>query len=219
MVDSIYRSKIRLPGESFLFRGLVILYTVGIAGHLIPATLSLMKSLTPFVLLISGLIVLISLRKEQSTKFWVWCTCIFTGTFLIEVIGVTTGNVFGSYEYKSALGPQLWNVPPIIGWNWLLVILGAVGMSQRIRNAALFALSVGTLVLFLDYILEPAAVKLEYWEWNSPNIPLQNYLGWFVIGAVSAIIYRLLKINIKSKLPQSYFVIQLVFFAVLRLFL
>lgn len=219
MSHSTHRLKITLPDESSLFIVLIILYIVGIAGHLVPATLSLMKSLTPFVLLISGLIVLIPLLKEQSTKFRVWCTCIFTGTFLIEVIAVATGGFFGTYEYKSALGPQIWHVPPIIGLNWLLVILGAVGMSQRIRNGALFVLSVGTLVLFFDYILEPAAVKLDYWEWNSPDIPLQNYLGWFLIGAVSATIYRLLKINIKSKLPQSYFVIQLIFFAVLRIFL
>lgn len=219
MANSASRLKIRLPGEPGLFIGLVTLYTVGIIGHLVPASLSLMKSLTPFVLLLSGLMVLIPLQKEQPARFWIWCTSILAGTLIIEVIGVATGDIFGSYEYKSALGPQVWNVPIIIGLNWLLIMLGAIGISRRIGNTALFALSVGTLVILLDYLLEPVAVKLDYWEWNTHSIPLRNYLGWLIAGTVSAIIYRFLRLQLKSHLPQSYFVIQLIFFTVLRLFL
>lgn len=219
MINSISRLKIRLPEEADLFNGLVTLYAVGIVGHLVPATLSLMKWLTPFVLLLSGLMVLIPLSKEQSARFWFWCTLIFTGALLIEMIGVATGDIFGSYEYKSVLGSKLWGVPPIIGLNWLLVILGAIGISHDIRNKFLFVLSVATLVVLFDYFLEPAAVKLDYWEWHSHTIPLQNYLGWFLFGAGSSIAYRRLNLNLKSHLPQSYFVIQLIFFAILRLFL
>lgn len=212
-----HQFKIRLPDEPSLFTGLVTLYTVGLVGHLVPATLSLMIWLTPFILLLAGLMVLVPLYKEQPAKFWIWCTFIFTGTLIVEVIGVVTGDIFGSYEYKSALGPQLWNVPVIIGLNWLLIILGAIGISQIIRNTALFPLSVGILVLLLDYFLEPVAVKLDYWEWNTHHIPLQNYLVWFVAGVICAIIYRILRLKLKSHIPQSYFIIQLIFFAVLRL--
>lgn len=219
MRRSISRTKLKLPDEASLIRGLATIYTVGIVGHLVPLTLSLMKWLTPFMLLISGLMVLLPLRKEQPITFWLWCAGVFLITFAIEVAGVATGAVFGSYEYESTLGPELWNVPPLIGWNWLLVILGAIGMSLWIRRTALFSMFVGMLVVLLDFFLEPVAARLDYWEWQSLDIPLQNYLAWFSIGVLSAVVFRILKLDLKSRIPRSYFAIQLIFFIVLRLFL
>ena len=219
MENSISQVKVKLHDEPSLIRGLIIIYSVGLIGHLIPSTLSLMKWLTPFVLLISGLMALIPLRKEQQVSFWIWCGSIFIITFIVEVIGITTDAVFGSYEYRATLGPRLWNVPIIIGGVWLMVIVGAIRLTQRIGNTALFLFAVGILVVLFDFFLEPVATDLDYWEWNSQNVPLQNYAVWFSIGAVSAVAYRVLRLSLKSLIPLSYFVIQVIFFAVLRLFL
>ncbi|MDY6893744.1 MAG: carotenoid biosynthesis protein [Chloroflexota bacterium] len=213
------KGQIKLPDEPALIRGLVTIYIVGIVGHLVPIGLSVMLWLTPFVLLISGIMVLIPLRKTQPLTFWLWCGGVVAITFLVEVIGVTTGAVFGPYEYGSTLGPGIWGVPLLICWNWLFIILGAIGISQRIRHPVLFAMLVGTLVVLFDFTLEPVAIKLDYWEWHLANIAPQNYFAWFAIAFVAAIGYRGLKLVMDSRIPRSYFAIQLLFFLVLRLFL
>jgi len=219
MKNSIPQVKVKLRNEPSLIIVLITIYSVGLIGHLIPSTLSLMKWLTPFVLFISGLIVLIPLRREQQVSFWIWCGSIFIITFIVEVIGIKTDAVFGTYEYGTTLGPKLWNVPVIIGGVWLMVIVGAIRLTQRIRNPALFLSAVGMLVVLFDLFLEQAATDLDYWEWNSRNVPLQNYAIWFSIGAASALAYRVLKLSIKSLIPLSYFFIQVIFFVLLSLFL
>lgn len=64
--------------------------------------------------------------------------------------------------------------------------------------------------------MEPVAIRLDYWTWHTPGIPLQNYAAWFITAAIAAYIYRLFKIKTKTILPAWYFIIQVVFFAVLR---
>ena len=41
---------------------------------------------------------------------WRWALTMFLG-FAIEVIGVTTGLLFGAYEYGSGLGPKALRCP------------------------------------------------------------------------------------------------------------
>jgi len=72
---------------------------------------------------------------------------------------------------------------------------------------------------FFDFILEPVAVKLNFWTWNNGDIPLYNYLCWFLVSAV------LLRINLQLKqvnahvFASSLLIIQAVFFLMLHLFL
>ena len=35
-----------------------------------------------------------------------------------------------------------------------------------------------------DLFMEPAVIKLGYWQWLNGTIPFQNYLAWFVISAL-----------------------------------
>jgi putative membrane protein len=66
---------------------------------------------------------------------------------------------------------------------------------------------------------------LDYWTWAQVSIPLQNYIAWFVIAALSAGAYGLMHKK-AAEMPRvaeswlvSYYVgIQVVFFAVLQLF-
>jgi putative membrane protein len=70
-----------------------------------------------------------------------------------------------------------------------------------------------------DIILEPAAVKLQFWSWENGVIPLFNYICWFSISVI------LLSVKMYfSKLSAQPFSIallsiQAVFFLVLNMFL
>ena len=50
-------------------------------------------------------------------------------------------------------------------------------------------------------------------------IPVSNYYSWFGISFMSSLLYDLLKIKTKVKLPEIYFTIQLIFFILLSLFI
>ena len=86
-----------------------------------------MVVLTPWFLWGAGLTVAANLPwKTQARPLLFWLVPIYLGTFLLEVAGVATGAVFGSYRYTPALGALVWGVPPVIGWNWVLVVLGTM---------------------------------------------------------------------------------------------
>lgn len=199
---------------------LYIIFFVGLIGHMIPDLRFLMMTLTPFTLLLTGTFVLYFSYKKGELKFLIWCLTIYVVTFTLEVTGTKTGMIFGNYVYGNTLGFKLFGVPFIIGFNWVLVILGAITLSEQIdKNIFLKALLTGTLAVLFDLVLEPVAIKLDYWNWTSGLIPLSNYYSWFAVSFIAALLYDLMKIRINERLPEVYFMIQLIFFVLLSVFI
>jgi putative membrane protein len=147
-------------------------------------------------------------------------------TYFLEVLGVATGMVFGDYVYGYALGLRLLEVPVLIGFNWVLVILGFLRASQHLfirgkadtrRGRGLLLVTASVLIpaagaVVFDYIMEPVAIELEYWIWAAGKVPLQNYLAWFLIALAASLAFRLTRITFSSMLPFYYAVIQMLFF-------
>jgi len=196
-----------------------LMFAVGAAGHAYGPTLPLMLALTPWMLLAFGLLSLHAAVRDQGGPVLAWTLAVAAATFFLEALGVATGLVFGSYEYGTALGAHVLGVPPVIGFNWALVVLGCVRFLKRRfpgLRPALGALAVGILAVGFDWIMEPLAIRLGYWAWAGGDIPLQNYAAWFAIAAVAA--YPALRQPRRpdSAFPAAYVLIQAVFFVVLR---
>ena len=199
---------------------LVMLFSVGVVGHTMFFPKNIMLNLTPYVLLLSSIILIYFLLKENKKENFIWLTAILLITLVIEIIGVKTGKIFGSYYYGEVLGIKLFEVPLIIGVNWVMILTGAIVLSNYLRiNKYYKTLAVGILALLFDFILEPIAVKLGYWYWSGNTIPLQNYAAWFLIAFLSSLMYSLLKAEIRVNLLAKYYIIQFVFFLLLNLFL
>ena len=49
---------------------------------------------------------------------------------LAEVLGVRYNIIFGNYYYGNSLGPQVLEVPLIIGFNWLTLSFATYGVSS-----------------------------------------------------------------------------------------
>ena len=223
-LDFLFRKNFLERKEDIIFKYslyfLLIIYSVGIAGHLIPEMRNLMIALTPATLFITGSVVLFNIFSKGNKKLLFWMIFIFAVTFTAEVIGVHTGLVFGSYTYGDVLGVRLFSVPLIIGLNWVLIILGAILLANKITgNLIASALIAGFLAFVFDFILEPSAVNLGYWSWEGGVIPLQNYISWFSLAFVSGLLFNLMKIKVASKLPVYYLLIQSVFFLTLLFFI
>lgn len=197
-----------------------IMYAVGVAGHLIDYSLPLMKTLTPFTLLLTGGVVLFFSYQNSNGNLILWVAVTYLITIFLEVIGVKTGLVFGDYSYGNTLGLKLFEVPLIIGFNWVLVVIGAIKLSQKIFDDYFFvALFTGIFSVAFDFFLEPIAIKLDYWSWEGIKVPLQNYFAWFVIAFLFSILFQKMKIEINSTLVEKYFLTQLIFFVILFFFM
>jgi len=198
---------------------LYIIFFVGIVGHLYDPLRNLMLLLTPATLLLTGLIVLFYSYKSSTNKFLLWAAFTYIITFILEVIGVKTGLIFGEYNYGSTLGIKLFDVPLIIGFNWVFVILGSISISRLLTNNIFLSSVISALIAFIfDLILEPIAIKLDYWSWSEGIIPIQNYLAWFVIALISALGFNYLKVKVNSKISLHYLLVQFVFFVILLIF-
>jgi len=197
-------------------------FSAGVIFHVFEITRTWMLLLTPFVLLIIGILVILPLVESHFKPIYLWILSTYLVTFFLEWLGVKTGLVFGSYIYGSTLGLAFDGVPLIIGYNWVLVICGAIQVAVKLTDNPWFqSLIAALLALGFDIILEPVAIRLDYWHWAGNVIPLQNYIAWFTIALVFAGVYFLF-FHKKSPLkgPFSYLLlVQTLFFLGLNLVL
>jgi putative membrane protein len=199
------------------FRGLAIIYAVGLAGHLIAPIRPLMLAITPYVLLITGGIVLVPVITDKNWRTLYWLLAAGVITFFIEVAGVATGKIFGAYAYTDILGAKVFGVPPLIGFNWMLVLFGSINLAQIISKRTALQISIATLCAPLfDFVMEPVAVAFNYWQWQGGAPPVQNYIVWGVISGILCGLYLLCRCNAQRPLPAFYLGIQFCYFAILN---
>ena len=79
--------------------------------------------------------------------------------------------------------PKLWDVPPIIGLNWLLLSYCCGSVCDRLPVPVYIKTVVAaTTMVLLDVLIEPTAIRLDFWTWFGQPVPLQNYFGWWLIS-------------------------------------
>lgn len=183
-------------------------------------------------------ILLIWTHDDRNKYFIIFSLTAFVVGFLAEVIGVNTGLLFGDYAYGKVLGVKWLQVPLLIGLNWFVIIyccgvsthtllmkvIKKVASQEQQPPMALKVLSViadgATLAVIFDWMMEPVAVKLGFWEWNGDgSIPLYNYLCWFVISLALLTLFHFCKFNKPNKFAVNLLLIQIMFFLLLRTFL
>lgn len=192
-------------------------YAVGVLGHLVDKTFPFMIILTPFVLLVFGLAVLLH-TTGRDHRLLIWCLAAYLFTFAVEALGVHSGSIFGEYYYGDTLGLKLLGVPLVIGFNWVIVVLGAITLARKIsRKPLLSALLAASFTAIFDIPLEIVAVNLNYWQWTGGFVPFQNYLAWFVVAFIVALSFNYLKLEAKGKVIIHYFFIQFFFFILIDL--
>ena len=195
---------------------LAAIYLIGVIGISIPSLSPLYVQITPVTLLISALL-LLAFHEPWNNKSILAVLLIAAIGFFIEVFGVSTGKIFGSYSYSEILGPKILNVPLIIAINWLILVYGAYYIVSYFFKYPLLRLAMGGLLLVVfDLIMEPVAIELNMWTWEAGTPPLQNYIVWFVAGVVMMSLFPLFRIKLKNPVVVALFVYLLLFFGVLN---
>lgn len=211
----------------------VFFHAIGLLGMLF-GNQAMFAALTPYNLLLSaGLLVW---AQEQKTIGFLlfFIICFFTG-FFTEYLGINYQILFGEYNYLPALGVQLQGVPLVIGINWFMIIYCTGSFVQRMLDKAWNMLAgealsarsgVGffsvildgaLLATFFDWIMEPVAIQLGYWQWaGDGSIPLKNYWTWFLVSAFLLFFYKRLHFPKPNHFAVNLFLIQFMFFLILR---
>jgi len=188
---------------------------------------------TPIVLL--TMFLLLTYEQIKLIKaYFIFFFIAFVIGMATEMIGVNTGILFGDYQYGQVLGPKIVGVPILIGLNWFIIVFCSgslitqciqllqqkfpVKITSTTRTIAV-VLGGAAMATCFDIILEPVAVKLNFWSWENGQIPIFNYICWFVISAILLGFKISLNKMSENIFAASLFVIQVLFFLMLNLFL
>jgi uncharacterized membrane protein len=195
---------------------LVVLYTVGIWG-LDSGHRDWFLAATPLTLVLSTGFLLLNHTGWNGRFLAGMAFCCLSG-FFIEVLGVKTGLVFGNYAYGETLGFKAWEVPLVIGLNWLMLIYTTSSLAGRLPlpsgvQAGLAALA----MTLLDVLIEPVAMRLDFWQWENGQVPLQNFLAWFCVSLVLILLLRGFGFGKRNPIAAALFLLQCVFFGTLNL--
>lgn len=124
----------------------------------------------------------------------VLCTLIAGGA---ELLSTTTGFPFGKYAYTNQLGPKfLGLVPYLIPLSWFMMLYPSIHLAVQLSVPRwLFAATAAMLLTLWDVAMDPAMTTgFSCWIWETEGsfygMPLQNWLGWFIVGFLIISVFR-----------------------------
>ncbi len=203
--------------KSYFLYFLILVYISGSIGFVVNPTF--FSPFTPYTLLLTCFVFLIHSPLADKKFLVAFFSIAFLG-FIIEVIGVKTGLVFGKYSYGEGLGFKLLEVPLIISINWAMLICAGIRIVSGIFANKITSLVVAALlVTLIDLLIEQVAPKLDFWQFEGGLPGLHNYLGW--IGVAFFTSYFFYPTIIKGNRNVSFIILilQIIFFTFLFIFI
>ena len=177
----------------------------------IPALETTVLALTPFNLLVTFFLFYWANNDFSINLIRTVIVVFFIGLF-IEILGVNFKVIFGEYTYGETLGFKILKTPIIIGLNWLSLSLGCFGIASYIfKPKYLVVLGASFLMVFVDYIIEPIAMVLDFWYWKDDTVPVQNYVSWFLVSIIIQFIIFQSKVRLNFKICFALLFSQVLF--------
>ncbi len=202
-------------GVKELRKFITIFFSVGILGLGIPWSRAFFIHLVPLNFVVSLVILAMADRTRNRKLYWVAGVIFLTG-WLVEVVGVNTGLLFGQYGYSLTMGPALFGTPMVMGLSWLIMLYLTVTVVQEITMHPWYrTVLAAVLMVVFDFLLEPAAIWMKMWFWEGGKVPVFNYITWFMVSLALASLFPLLKIRIRNRVALNLYVAQMVFFVLL----
>jgi len=196
----------------------VLFHIVGLIGFLIPFLQPYFLRIVPGHLLLMLFLVLLN-HHGRFFKLICFILLISSLGFASEWIGVHKQWLFGHYVYDTTLGFKLNEIPLMIGINWFLLIYAASVFTQKLPIKTAWPkiiLGAGLLVL-LDLLIEPVAIRFHYWHWFGNGVPIKNYVCWFLLSIIFLAIFRIFSFRTQNWTAAILLIAQFIFFAVLNL--
>lgn len=193
----------------------ILFYLVGLLLYIIPSTRPLFVSITSLSLFLV-IAVVFAFHRDWSVKTVGWFSFIVLSSFLLEMQGVESGELFGRYSYERGLAPLINNTPLIIGFNWLFLVYASNNIVRRFATKPWMRILSGSLLMiFYDLVLEWVAPCMTMWHFDSGYPPFQNFLVWFAAALFYQAGFEVLKIKSDNAPAQFLFGLQILFFVLI----
>lgn len=113
----------------------------------------------------------------------------FFYSLIIEQIGHRTGWPFGVYQYDASLAYQVFDIPLVVPFAWVMISYPIIIVARRVAPRWVFLYG-GIGLMVWDFFLDPQMVNAGRWSWQidgatvpfQPMIPLSNAFGWLLTG-------------------------------------
>jgi putative membrane protein len=203
--------------KSYFLYFLILVYISGSIGFVVNPTF--FSPFTPYTLLLTCFVFLIHSPLADKKFLYAFFSIAFLG-FIIEVIGVKTGLIFGKYSYGDGLGFKLLEVPLIISINWAMLICAGIRIVSGIfANKIVSLVAAALLVTLIDLLIEQVASKLDFWHFDGGLPGLHNYLGWIGVAFFTSYFFYPTIIKGNRKVSLIILILQIIFFTSLFIFI
>ena len=208
--------------KEFLRMSIFFLWLINISGFfgILSDQNEFFLSTTPYVLSLTLLLLILN-HDLSDKKSKIGLILIFLFGLIVEILGVNYGLFFGEYNYGANLGPKIYEVPYVIGFNWVLLIIATGSISDKlIKGKEIYKILFASfLMVLIDLLIEKSAPKLDFWEFVISPVPFSNYLWWFIFSlCFQYIFFKTVKTK-EYNLSSNILVIQFFFFGMLAVFL
>ena len=208
--------------KEFLRMSIFFLWLINISGFfgILSDQNEFFLSTTPYVLSLTLLLLILN-HDLSDKKSKIGLILIFLFGLIVEILGVNYGLFFGEYNYGANLGPKIYEVPYVIGFNWVLLIIATGSISDKlIKGKEIYKILFASfLMVLVDLLIEKSAPKLDFWEFVISPVPFSNYLWWFIFSlCFQYIFFKTVKTK-ELNLSSNILVIQFLFFGMLAVFL
>ena len=195
---------------------MVVVHFFGVLGIVSPAR-DWFLSFTWLNLLLTGVLLLANYSKLNLKVLLAFFTVCFIG-FMMEALGVYTGEIFGSYYYGEALGYKAFGVPFSIGLNWGALAFSAVFVVRPLKiHWAFKAMVGGAIPVFVDLFIEPICHKLDFWYWEGGFAPIENYVVWYLLSTLFVAFLQRVTLQGDNHFAKFHIGITTAFFVLLNL--
>ncbi|MBP1672236.1 MAG: hypothetical protein H6Q25_51 [Bacteroidetes bacterium] len=209
----------KYPKTTFYILLFIIIYTLGGIGFLLPLFRPVLTQFTPFILLLTFILVL-SFHEKWEKKHIIILILSYAICFLVEMLGVNTGQIFGSYQYGNGLGLKVLGTPLIIGINWVMLSYCSTTVAQRwFKKPFIQIFSSSLFLLGYDLIMETVAPFMDMWQFHNLIVPIENYVVWFLLALVINSFMILFKVIGNYQISKAILIIQILFFGIISIFL
>ena len=171
---------------------------------------------TPINLFISFVLLFFNQKQIEAAELKSALLIFFIG-MISEILGVNYGLIFGDYVYLDNLGIKILGVPILIGINWIILTFISGSLSSYFFKNKYLSVLVGAIImLLLDILIEPVAPLLGFWIFDLPEVPLQNFIGWFLIALITQMIYQFKIVHKEHTFSTHLLIVNAIFFAFLN---
>ena len=182
----------------------------------------------PFVIFILAAL-LVFTQHEINPPFISFFLCCYIFTMIAEIMGVNKSLFFGNYDFGKGLGFTVKMVPLVMGLLGFIVVYCSGIFTESLyrfvekkyppdnllpSKVQKFSIVVDGAFIstFFVWAIERAAAKLDWWHWPGANVPLMNYVTWFILSAVLLLVFELLKFSKTNQFAVHLFIVMLLFF-------